>query len=129
MKKAIKILKGFIVVATLFAITSAYAQVDSLKTDSLEVHTIKGKEYYIHIVEKGESLYAIHKKYNAPLEIIKKENPSVLDGLSIGEKVFIPVKRSVEFEVKTDGNFINHTVKKQQTLYSLTVLLMWCQVL
>jgi len=122
MKKAIKILKGFIVVATLFAITSAYAQVDSLKTDSLEVHTIKGKEYYIHIVEKGESLYAIHKKYNAPLEIIKKENPSVLDGLSIGEKVFIPVKRSVEFEVKTDGNFINHTVKKQQTLYAIAKL-------
>ena len=48
----------------------------------------------------------MHKKYNVPLDVIKKENPSVADGLSIGEKVFIPVKRDVEVEVKTDGNFI-----------------------
>lgn len=109
----------------LLVITSnkiSYAQVDSLQTDSFEVHTIKGKDYYIHTVEKGGSLYAIHKKYNVPLEIIKKENPSVLDGLSIGEKIFIPVKKSVEYEVKTNGNFINHIVKKQQTLYAIAKL-------
>ena len=105
-----------------FAVVSTSAQVDSLPTDSFEIHNVKGKEYYIHIVEQGESLYAIHKKYNVPVEIIKKENPSVLDGLSIGEKVFVPVKKSVEYEVKTNGNFINHTVKKKQTLYAIAKL-------
>ncbi|MDB4534108.1 LysM peptidoglycan-binding domain-containing protein [Vicingaceae bacterium] len=94
---------------------SIYAQ-----TDSLEVHNIKGKEYYIHIVQQGESLYFMHKKYNVPLDVIKKENPSVADGLSIGEKVFIPVKRDAEVAVKTDGNFINHTVLKGQTLYAIS---------
>ncbi|MGB0882766.1 MAG: LysM peptidoglycan-binding domain-containing protein [Vicingaceae bacterium] len=122
MIKANKILKGFIVMVAFLAVVTSFAQSDSLQVDSLEVHSINGKEYYIHIVEKGESLYAIHKKYNAPIEIIKKENPSVLDGLSIGEKVFIPVKKSVEYEVKTDGNFIVHTVKKKQTLYAIAKL-------
>lgn len=93
--------------------TNSYAQ-----TDSLEVHTINGKDYYIHIVEKGESLYAIHKKYDVPQDVLKKENPSVLDGLSIGEKFFIPIKKD-ETPPSVDGNYINHTVQKKQTLYSI----------
>ena len=96
-----------------FISLNSYAQ-----SDSLEVHTIKGKSYYIHIVEKGESLYAIHKKYNIPQDVIKKENPSVLDGLSIGEKIFIPVKQDVS-PPSVDGNFITHTVQKKQTLYAI----------
>lgn len=92
------------------------------QTDSLEVHDIKGKKYYIHIIEKGESLYAIHKKYNIPLDVLKKENPSVVDGLSIGEKIFIPVKRKENEEVVLDGNFITHVVQKKQTLYSISKL-------
>ncbi|MGB0882161.1 MAG: LysM peptidoglycan-binding domain-containing protein [Vicingaceae bacterium] len=89
------------------------------QTDSLEVHTIKGKDYYIHIVQQGESLYFMHKKYDVPVHIIKKENPGTIDGLSIGEKVFIPVKRDTEVKTKANGNFINHTVKKKQTLYAI----------
>jgi len=95
------------------------SQISFAQTDSLEVHTIKGKEYYIHIIEKGESLYFIHKKYDVPIEVLKRENPSVLDGLSIGEKIFVLVKKDAEYEIKTDGNFINHKVKKKQTLYSI----------
>ncbi len=107
----------FILVVILITSQVSYAQ-----TDSLEVHTIKGKEYYIHLVQKGESLYFIHKKYDVPIEVIKKENPSVADGLSIGEKIFVPLKKDIELEVKTDGNFIDHTVKKKQTLYSIAKL-------
>lgn len=92
------------------------------QSDSVEVHIIKGKEYYIHIIEKGESLYAIHKKYDIPLDVIKKENPSVSDGLSIGEKIFIPVKREVNNPTNIDGNYITHEVQKKQTLYSISKL-------
>jgi LysM repeat protein len=106
----------------LFIVTIVTSQVSFAQSDSLEIHQIKGKQYYIHIVEKGESLYFIHKKYDVPLKIIKKENPSVLDGLSIGEKIFIPVKKDIVVEVKTNGNFINHEIKKGQTLYSISKL-------
>ena len=98
-----------------FSIESCLAQ-----TDSLEVHQIKGKSYYIHIVEAGNTLYSISKRYNVPISVIEKENPSVADGLSLGEKVFIPVKKDTEQEFQSiDGNYFLHKVEKGRTLYSL----------
>lgn len=92
----------------------------SAQTDSLEVHHINGKEYYIHVIEKGNTLYSISKLYDTPIDVIKKENPSVLDGLSIGEKVFIPLKKNQETQgLPIDGNYILHNVEKGRTLYSL----------
>lgn len=89
-----------------------YAQVDTTT-----IHKINGKEYFIHTVEAGNTLYSISKVYNTPVEIIKKENPSVADGLSIGERIFILKKK--EEQVFVDGNFITHEVEKGRTLYSL----------
>ena len=98
-----------------FSIENCLAQ-----TDSLEVHQIKGESYYIHIVEAGNTLYSISKRYNVPISVIEKENPSVADGLSLGEKVFIPVKKDTEQEFQSiDGNYFLHKVEKGRTLYSL----------
>jgi LysM repeat protein len=112
----------FLLAAIFMASQNSFAQTDPLQTDTLTVHTISGKDYYIHIVKKGESLYAIHKMYNVPQDVIKKENPGVLDGLSIGEKIFIPLKNNPVEEPSVDGNFINHTVQKKQTLYAIARL-------
>ena len=110
------IIRTFLIINFQLLIINCFAQ-----TDSLEIHQIKGKEYYIHIVEKGESLYAIHQKYGVPVEVIKQENPSVLDGLSIGEKIFVPVKDK-EATTSIDGNFIHHIVQKKETLYAISKL-------
>ncbi len=106
-----------LLISFLLPINSCFAQ-----SDSLEIHQINGKSYYVHIVDKGESLYFIHQKYNTPLEIIKAENPSVEDGLSVGEKIFIPVKKDLSTTSTIDGNYINHEVQKLQTLYSIANL-------
>ncbi|MGE0560951.1 MAG: LysM peptidoglycan-binding domain-containing protein [Flavobacteriales bacterium] len=99
----------------LFSIKNCFAQ-----ADSLEVHQINGKNYYIHVVEAGNTLYSIYKKYNVPIDVIEKENPSVADGLSLGEKIFIPVKKDAEQEFQSiNGNYILHRVEKGRTLYSL----------
>lgn len=92
----------------------------SAQTDSLEVHQVNGKSYYIHVVEPGNTLYSISKKYNIPIDVIEKENVSVADGLSLGEKVFIPVKKDAAQEFESiNGNFFVHKVEKGRTLYSL----------
>ncbi|MCW8969415.1 MAG: LysM peptidoglycan-binding domain-containing protein, partial [Flavobacteriales bacterium] len=111
MKKYIIISLGILLLLT----TSLVAQ----QTDSLEIHKVKGKEYYIHVVSKGESLYAIHKKYEVPIDVIKSENPGVNDGLSIGEKIFIPVNKHQEEPSQPNGNLIQHKVLAKQTLYSI----------
>ena len=98
-----------------FSIENCLAQ-----TDSLEVHQVNGKSYYIHVVEPGNTLYSISKKYNVPVDVIEKENVSVADGLSLGEKIFIPVKKDAAQEFESiNGNFFVHKVEKGRTLYSL----------
>lgn len=109
--------KILVLLSTMLLLTLGAA---AQQTDSLEVHQINGKPYYIHIVEKSESLYAISKKYNVPIDIIKRENPSVLNGLSIGEKLFIPAKEEAIKENIFNGNVLKHEVLPQQTLYAIS---------
>ena len=107
--------------ALLFSISIMLSSVLFSQSDTLKVHQINGKNFYIHVAEKGNTLYAISKMYDVPQDVIKKENPGLSDGISIGEKIFIPVKRhESQPENTVDGNYIEHTVTKKQTLYSIS---------
>jgi ABC-type branched-subunit amino acid transport system substrate-binding protein/LysM repeat protein len=55
------------------------------------IQKIDGKNYYIHIVKKGQSLYMISKAYAVDVNDIIQENPEVKEGLKAGEKLRIPV--------------------------------------
>lgn len=115
MEKLKSKIKNTITLLNLFVAVSLSAQ-----TDSLEVYQVNGKSYYIHVVESGNTLYSISKKYNIPIDVIEKENVSVADGLSLGEKIFIPVKKDTAQEFESiNGNFFVHKVEKGRTLYSL----------
>lgn len=92
-------------------------------TDSLEVHKIDGKEYYIHQVAAGNTLYAISKLYNVSIETLKEENPRLSEALTIGDRLLIPLKedkkKAEEINLELDGNFLLHEVQKKNTLYSI----------
>ncbi len=65
---------------------------ESLKEMRSNVKEVMGgKEYYIHTVKKGQSLYMISKAYNTEVNTIINENPQVKDGLKAGMKLLIPV--------------------------------------
>ncbi len=114
-----KITRVIYIVAIIFSFQFSI-EVGFAQSDLFEVHQINGKNYYIHLVEQGNTLYSIHLQYNVPIEVIQQENPSVNDGLSIGEKILIPVKKNTEAEFQPiDGNYFLHKVEKGRTLYSL----------
>ena len=54
-------------------------------------NTINGKKYYLHTVEKGQTLYSLSKLYNVTLTDIVAENPELNDGLKKGMVLKIPV--------------------------------------
>lgn len=87
------------------------------------VEKINGKEYYIHQVKKGESLYGLSKVYGVEMDVILNENPSVKEkGLRIGYNIMIPVMRSkdvVKDIVLDTLNYKYHKVLKKQTVYSI----------
>ena len=81
-------------------------------------------EDIVHIIEKGDTLYALSKKYNTPIDsILKKNNLSDPSKIKIGQKIIIPVENSAKNDKKTNAKTgseeITHVIQKGDTLYAL----------
>ncbi len=105
-------------------VVAANISVAQTAKDTIEIVEIGKQKFYIHTVEAGHTLYAISKKYNTPIDIIKDANPGIENGLSIGQKIKIPVKKdskeAVNSEaIKLDGNYILHEVQPGETAYGI----------
>lgn len=93
--------------------------------DSLAVMT---QDWVEHIVEKGETLYSISKKYDMPvLEIVEFNKLNLRDGLSTGQKLKVvnmePTQPKInldqeQFEAETNSW---HTVVVGDTMYNIAV--------
>ena len=59
---------------------------------SKEITKIGGKQYYLHYVKSGQTLYSISKAYQVTIEEIERLNPEVKDGLKVGFVIGIPVR-------------------------------------
>lgn len=98
---------------------SCHAQQPIKKSKKTE--TVKGKKFYIHTIEKGETLYSLSKAYEVSGNEIVVENPELIDGLKPGMKVRIPFKDESK-KVNTDPSAFTgpvHVVVKGETMYSL----------
>lgn len=71
---------------TLFLSLQLFAQLGDVK-----IETKDGKRVYAHVVEKGNTLWALHRLYDVPVEQIILANPGVENGLKEGQTVYIPV--------------------------------------
>ena len=66
---------------------------------------IDGTEYYIHTVEKGQTVYKISKSYGITPEDLIRLNPAIMDGLRVKQELLIPTGRKEDrppAPVKTD---------------------------
>ena len=63
---------------------------------SSQITKIGSKEYYMHKVKAGHTLYSISKVYNVSIEEIEALNPEVKEGLKVGHVLGIPVRPVVE---------------------------------
>lgn len=59
---------------------------------SKEITKIGGREYYMHHVKSGQTLYSISQAYNVSVEEIEMLNPEIKNGLNAGHVLGIPVK-------------------------------------
>jgi LysM repeat protein/ABC-type branched-subunit amino acid transport system substrate-binding protein len=90
---------------------------------------ISGKSYYMHTVKKGETAYSISKAYEITPQELTKENPSVADGLKVGQSLKIPVVDNVQ-KPKNQGQvtkvtrdetrFIYHKLSAGETVFALS---------
>ncbi len=92
------------------------------QTKSTDIKTINGKKYYIHKVEKGQSLYAIAKTYSMDVNSILAENDDAIDGLKNGQELKIPFESLLnKTTVTIDTNkYVYHKIAKGETIYGIT---------
>jgi LysM repeat protein/ABC-type branched-subunit amino acid transport system substrate-binding protein len=111
----------------LFAVTVTYCQqINSVNEPQKKTPTkiIDGVRYYIHTVEKGETLYSIAHLYNSTSSDILLDNPEIMNGIKPDMilKIAVNKKKKIETTTKKVADTLNydlHKVEKGQTLYSI----------
>ena len=103
----------FFIIIILTVIFTLYVQSqDKLRQmRSSKIEQIDGKDYYIHLVKKGQTLYMISKAYDADINEIIEDNPVIKAGLKAGQKIRIPVPQTKESPKKQSVK--NNDQKKQ----------------
>lgn len=66
------------------------------QTKSSTIQKINGVDYYIHKIEKKQSLYSISKLYNVSVDEIYTINPDTKGGTKAGQEIKIPVKAATK---------------------------------
>ena len=84
------ILFAFLLFGLFFASSELQAQVAVER--STNIIRIGSKEYYMHQVKQGQTLWAISQAYNVSIEEIEMLNPEVKEGLKVGHVLGIPVR-------------------------------------
>ncbi len=108
----------------------------------LAIPVMGNEEYNTHVVEDGDTVYSLSKKYNVSTETIYLLNPEATKGINVGQILNVGKinketksildnygvedgKQEVLDSLKVDTDekkiirFINHTVKRKETLYGI----------
>jgi LysM repeat protein len=105
---------------SLMALTTAQAEIK----DSIGIEKKDGKTFVLHQVDAKETLYSIARRYSAKVEDIKAANPTIGDGLKIGQTLRIPYKGVVApipgSTSAANRTYKSHTVEKKETLFAIS---------
>jgi membrane-bound lytic murein transglycosylase D len=75
-----------------------------------------------HVVEQGQTMYFISKKYNVPVDSIKKWNNLLDNNLKIGSTLIIgntTTKSEATKTIPASATTLSHEVKHGETLYAI----------
>ena len=77
----------------------------------------------IYIVQRGDTLYSIASKFNITVDELKKANNLTSNAIIVGNELIIPspseLDNNLEGLDEEDKMYINYTVKKGDSLYSI----------
>ena len=114
----------FVVLLTLW-ITSCFAQSVYIKKSDI-IENRNGQNYYIHTVEKGQTVYSIAKTYDVGVDEIYFDNPGAKTGISIGQQLLIPTvnkETKLNTEVRqTNYEFFYHIAAANETFHHISTI-------
>src|SRR5688572_2356967 len=80
---------------------------------------IRGREFIVHHVVKGETVYGISKKYNVAQDTIIAYNANAKSGIKADQVLKFPSGKSSVNTNNTTGNYTQHVVQHGETLYGI----------
>lgn len=83
----------------------------------MSLHAQENQSYFLHTIEKGQSLYSISSMYGVSQSDIIQLNPGCEEKIYAGQTIRIPQKQKAS---KQDEKF--HTIEAGETLYKLTTI-------
>jgi LysM repeat protein len=92
---------------------------------STNIQVQENRKFYIHKIEKGQSLYAISKLYMVSVEELYNFNPELKDGAKAGQEIRVPFanvtsEKSPSTSAQSDtSRFVTHKVLKGETVFSI----------
>ncbi len=108
----------------IFLFSLLFLPVFSQEIPSLDYVTIDGKQYVMHPVTAGETLYSIGRRYQLEVISILNENPQLISGLKTGDVLKIPVVEALQTESAVSApaaeSTIGHLVQRRETLFSVS---------
>lgn len=132
------LLKNFIKLKTAHTVLILLLVLSNLsllaQVKSTNVQTIEGKKFYLHRIEKSQSLYAISKLYNVTVDDLYKYNPDLKAGAKANQEIKIPFLAAAPVVAPTptlpvmtasvaviDTNkYQTYKISKGETMYGLT---------
>jgi LysM repeat protein len=114
----------FIVLLLMTSVGTLLAQPENAKTE-----VRNGQTFYVHEVIQGNTLWGLQNLYKVSAEIIIQHNPSVVDGLKVGQLIYIPVngvapvKPNAPSQVQPGTHVVEnvvHVVAGGETVYGIS---------
>jgi LysM repeat protein len=90
---------------------------------SQNIQVVNGKRFYIHKIEKKQSLYSISRLYNVSVDTLFKLNPELKEGAKANQEIKVPFESAPQSTAAAtiDSNkFLTHSVAKGETVYSIS---------
>jgi LysM repeat protein len=121
--RTMKLLNKILILTFMLVTFSSSIHARISPSDSIGVRTINQKSYIVHKVEKGETLYALSRKYNVQVQSIMDANPGSNNGINVGQELIIPTEVVVQENVlsptiqEAQKDRIVHTVATGESLY------------
>lgn len=112
---------GVLALCALIAATLVASALD------LPLKKVKGREYFVYKVKKGESVYGVSKQLGISRETIVEYNPQAADGLKKNMELFFPVEDFTEPSPETafaDSATVDSTEIEAPAITPYTIALM-----
>ena len=109
----------FVLIVTFIFQLSVFSQIE--KSTKTEIKN--GYEYFVHEVQKGQTLYGISRLYSIPIDSLLVHNNNISGSLQIGQTIYIPSNKKITPIQNIDNNKPKvsswHTVEQGETLFSI----------